>query len=418
MQIIKGKAADIIVYQDTIDDATRNQISLLADQDFLKDNHVRIMPDCHAGAGCVIGTTMLVKDKVVPNLVGVDIGCGMLLCNLGKISIDFAALDAYIHAFVPSGMNVNSVEMPCDVDFTAMRCYSNLKNRAIFGKAVGSLGGGNHFIEIDSDSDGCMYLVIHTGSRNLGKQVAEAYQKRAICQQSEKLSNPEKDIAEMIAKMKAEGKSKDIQTALKSFRAKKAELPFPEELAYVEGDALHDYLFDMDIAQKYATCNRETIARRVLKFLHIDFDSCEHFETVHNYINMEDHILRKGSIAAYAGTEVIIPINMRDGTIIAKGKSNPEYNYSAPHGAGRAHSRSEAKKQFTVDQFKESMKGIYTSCVEFATLDESPFAYKPLEMILPNIKDTVDVEKIIKPAYNFKAVEDTEPSWMHGVIGK
>jgi len=417
MRIIKGKGTDITVYQDQVDEETLSQISLLADQAFTRDSNIRIMPDCHAGKGCVIGTTMTIKDKIVPNLVGVDIGCGMLLVKLGKAPIDFSKLDRFIHEAIPSGMAVHEARQDCPIDLTKLRSFSSLKNPNRFEQALGTLGGGNHFIEVDQDEKGEHYLAIHSGSRNLGKQVAEYYQDIAIAEEKNKLFDRKEAIRSTVSRYKKEGRSKELEDALKELNKRVIRLPFPEELAYLEGQAFSDYLHDMDIAQRYAVLNREMMARKIVAFLGLSFDEQERLCTIHNYIDLEKMILRKGAISAQKGEKLIIPINMRDGTILGTGKGNADYNFSAPHGAGRLYSRSVARERFTLADFQNTMKGIYSTSVQIGTLDESPFAYKSLKMILPYLQETVEVDAVIKPVYNFKAVEGELPFWSKGMKG-
>lgn len=417
MKIIQGKAAAITIYQDQVDQETLSQISLLSDQPFTKGSKIRIMPDCHAGKGCVIGTTMTITDKIVPNLVGVDIGCGMLMSSLGTSPIDFPALDDFIHQAIPSGMAIHESQQDCAIDLHQLRSYSALKNSDRFTRALGTLGGGNHFIEIDQDEKGEHYLVIHSGSRNLGKQIAEYYQDLAIQEGRNNVFNKEEAVEHMIARYKQEGRNREIEAALKKIKQTSVRLPYPEELAYLEGQAFSDYLHDMDIAQHYAVLNREAIARKILAFLGLNFDQQDHLCTIHNYIDIDRMILRKGAISAQKCERVIIPINMRDGTILGVGKGNAEYNFSAPHGAGRLFSRNEAKERFTLAEFQKTMKGIYSTSIEEGTLDESPFAYKSLPMILPYLKDSVTVTSFIKPVYNFKAVGGELPFWVKGVRG-
>lgn len=405
MMTIYGKYTNAIVYADILDDKTKEQIKVLVDQDFMKDVKVRIMADCHAGAGCVIGTTLEIKDKIVPNLVGVDIGCGMLCVNLGKIQIDFEELDNFIHNNIPAGMNVNEEITKANVELEDLKCIHEINKITYLKKSLGSLGGGNHFIEIDVNSKGEYYLVIHTGSRNLGKQVAEIYQNKAIQYHENKLFNKKEAISKVITEYKQTGRQKEIQALIQRISQMHIQLSTPKELCYLEGSDFNDYMYDMDLCQKFATENRFEIARRITNYLGLNFDELSKFETIHNYINMKDKILRKGSISAYENEIVLIPMNMRDGCIIAKGKSNSNYNYSAPHGAGRVMSRGEAFRTLTVEDFKKSVDGIYTTTADETTLDESPFVYKPMESILNNIKDTVDVLEIIKPVYNFKSAE-------------
>lgn len=405
MMTIYGKYTNAIVYADILDDKTKEQIKLLVDQDFMKDLKVRIMADCHAGAGCVIGTTLEIKDKIVPNLVGVDIGCGMLCVNLGKIQIDFEELDNFIHNNIPAGMNVNEDITKANVVLEDLKCINKINKITYLKKSLGSLGGGNHFIEIDVNSKDEYYLVIHTGSRNLGKQVAEIYQNKAIQYHEDRLFNKKEAINKVVTEYKKTGRQKEIKAEIQKISQMCIQLSMPKELCYLEGSDFNDYMYDMEMCQKFATENRIEIARRITNHLGLNIDELDKFETIHNYINMNDKILRKGSISAYENEIVLIPMNMRDGCIIAKGKSNSDYNYSAPHGAGRVMSRGEAFRTLTVENFKKSMEGIYTTTANETTLDESPFVYKPMESILNNIKDTVDVLEIIKPVYNFKSAE-------------
>lgn len=403
MKIIEGKFTNAVVYADILDDTTIEQIRTLIDQEFMKDIKVRIMADCHTGKGCVIGTTLEVMDKIVPNLVGVDIGCGMLTVKLGKIHLDFKELDEFIHANIPAGMMVNETITPSKVNIEDLKCFKELKRTTYLKKSLGTLGGGNHFIEMDINEQQEYFLVIHTGSRNLGNQVAQIYQEKAISYHENKLFNKREVIHNMIEEYKATGRQREIQAEIDRISNLTIELPMPRELCYLEGTEFADYMFDMELCQQFATENRLEIARRIVTFLGLNLEALEHFETIHNYINMKDHILRKGSIAAYSNETVLIPMNMRDGCIIAKGKSNADYNFSAPHGAGRVMSRGEALKRIKMDDFKQAMSGIYSTTVDESTIDESPFAYKPMESILKNIKDTVEVLEIIKPVYNFKA---------------
>lgn len=406
MVVINGKNTCAYVYADIVDEATIKQIKLLVDQYFMKDIQVSIMADCHAGCGCVIGTTFQIKDKIVPNLVGVDIGCGMLTIMLGKIDIDFKMLDDFIKENIPAGMEVNGEGNDLSNIIDNLRCYDSLKNIERLRKSIGSLGGGNHFIEIDKNENGEYYLIIHTGSRNLGLQVAKIYQDLAIKYHNNKIFNKKMAINELILKYKRLNLEAQIQNEIERIAQMNLEISIPRELCYLEGDEFDDYLYDMDICQSFAALNRGEIAKKIVDFLGLDYDCLYKFETVHNYINMNDKILRKGAILAYAGELVLIPMNMRDGCIIARGKGNPLYNYSAPHGAGRIMSRAEAFKVINVDDFKKAMKGIYTTTLNENTIDESPFVYKPMESILSNINDTVEVLQIIKPVYNFKATQE------------
>jgi RNA-splicing ligase RtcB len=393
MMELKGKYNIAKVFTDNIDDKAISQIIDLCNQEFVKDSKIKIMPDTHAGAGCTIGTTMTIQDKIVPNLVGVDIGCGMLCVKLKEKDIDLEKLDNVIQNYIPSGFNVreNVHKFIKNIDINKLKCKSFLNiERAEL--SLGTLGGGNHFIEINKDLQNNKYLVIHSGSRYLGKQVAEHYQNIAI----KKLSNSN-EKEKIIKELKLQGREKEIQTALKKFKP----MVIRKELAYLQNEDFKDYIHDMKIVQEYAKYNRHAIANEILRLM--DLNMIEEFTTIHNYIDTENMILRKGAISAKENEKVIIPINMRDGSIIAFGKGNEDWNYSAPHGAGRLFSRSKAKENITMEEFTESMNGIYSTSVNQSTIDESPMAYKSKEEILENIKDTVDVIEVIKPIYNFKA---------------
>lgn len=400
MKTVKGKYNEAIIYTDVVEQVALDDIKTLCDQPFTEGCQIRIMPDVHAGKGCTIGTTMTVNDKVVPNIVGVDIGCGMYTVKLGKVNIDLEKFDSICNS-IPSGTSVWEGRQE-KVDLTELRCYRNLNDTKRIQKSLGTLGGGNHFIEIDEGADGTRYLVIHSGSRNLGKQVAEHYQNIAI-----ELNKGREEYFrkrdEIIRTYKQQGRRTEIQAALKQLNAewKDREMTIPEDLCFVYGQYLEDYLHDVAICQDFARRNREKMAEIILDKASLKAEDC--FHTVHNYIDVEEKILRKGAIAAHKGERVLIPINMRDGSIIAIGRGNPDWNYSAPHGAGRKMSRSTAKENISLDEFKDSMKGIYTTSVNENTIDESPMAYKTLADIIDKIKTSVDVVEIIKPLYNFKA---------------
>lgn len=393
---------DLKIFTDNIEDKAKEQINELLQQEPFKDCKVRIMPDVHAGKGCVIGFTANLGDKVIPNLVGVDIGCGMLCVKLGKEKIDLERFDNVVKQSIPSGRNIREHKIDELDDILNLYCYRELKEQRKFNRALGTLGGGNHFIELDKDDEGNVYLVIHTGSRNLGKQVAEYYQNLAIqlCSGKEKMLEEKERI---IKEYKEQGRKEEIQGAIKELyqRYKDNTPDLPKDLCYLTGKYRDMYLHDMEICQRYASLNRKNIALEILRKYMILAE--EQFETIHNYINFEDNIIRKGSIRANKGEKVIIPINMRDGSIIAIGKGNEDWNNSAPHGAGRIMSRLKAKELINLDDFKKSMEGVYSTSVTENTLDEAPFVYKPMQEIIDNIKDTVDIVKIIKPIYNFKA---------------
>lgn len=400
---------DLKIFTDNIDEKAVNQIDLLLEQEAFKNSKIRIMPDAHAGKGCVIGFTGDLGDKVIPNIVGVDIGCGMFCANLGKVEIDFKKLDEFINNNIPSGMNVNETKM-ADFDLKQLYCYDDLIHNQWIENSIGSLGGGNHFIEVDVADDGDKYLVIHSGSRNLGVQVADYYQDLAdqICNHDLLEYYRRKD--EVLKTYKELGKEQEIQETLvalkKEMEENKNKIPY--ELAYLEGEQREAYLHDMKLCQEFAVLNRYTMAKRIAEYM--GWSISNYFESVHNYISFEDNIVRKGAISAKKGEQVIIPINMRDGCIIGIGKGNLDWNNSAPHGAGRVMSRAKAMEIIDLEEYKKSMANIYTTSVTEETKDEAPFAYKSIEEILEHIIPTVEVIKIIKPVYNFKAVEAV-PNW-------
>ena len=397
---IRGAKATAICYATIIEEEAVGQIRRMCDQDFTEGCRVRIMPDVHAGKGCTIGTTMTVNGKAVPNVVGVDIGCGMYTVNLGSQEIDLERFDEACH-FIPSGQNAWEGRRE-RFDLTALCCYRSLQNTRWIERSLGTLGGGNHFIEIDRASDGTKYLVIHTGSRNLGKQVAEIYQRLAVELHQGKEEYFKKREA-LIAEYKAAGRRKEIQQALKELYWKNKPLEIPEDLCYLYGSYFEDYLHDVDICQKFALRNRELLAEILLE--RCGLEGNDGFHTIHNYIDVDEMILRKGAIAAHKGEKVLIPMNMRDGSVLAVGRGNPEWNFSAPHGAGRLMSRTKAKETLSMEAYKEAMKGIYTTSINEATLDEAPFAYKSIEDVIDVIRESVDIIDIMKPIYNFKASE-------------
>ena len=395
---IKGKVNTAICYANVIEEEAIEQIRRMCDYEFTAGSRIRIMPDVHAGAGCTIGTTMTVVDKAVPNIVGVDIGCGMYTVNLGKSTLDFEKLDEAAH-YIPSGMNVWEGRQE-RFDLQELRCYRSLRDTKRLERSLGTLGGGNHFIEVDEAADGTQYLVIHSGSRNLGKQVAELYQRLAIDLNKGKETYL-KQRDEIIRTFKEQGRRNEIQAALEQIYWDKKESTMPEDLCFLYGEYLADYLHDVEICQRFARRNREKMAEILLERTGIT--GGEAFHTIHNYIDTEEMILRKGAIAAHAGEKVLIPINMRDGSVLAVGKGNEEWNYSAPHGAGRIMSRRTAKEQLSLAEYRETMKGVYTTSVNESTLDEAPMAYKSLEDIIDVIRDSVDIIDVMKPIYNFKA---------------
>lgn len=412
---------DLKIFTDNIEQEAIDQINVLLEQPAFADCKVRIMPDVHAGAGCVIGFTADLGDRVIPNIVGVDIGCGMLTVELGGIDtgingktdssivdyvtdIDYEKLDNVIRTCIPSGRNVHEEINYIFPELKNLRCYNNLKNIDWLERSMGTLGGGNHFIEIDEGFEGRKYLVIHTGSRNLGKQVADYYQNLAV----ELMIGRDKLAYErdrLIAEYKDQGRSSEIQDAIKELRNtwRKKTNDIPKELCYLTGKYRDDYIYDMKICQRFAKQNRLMIALKII--LSMGWYSIDLFETVHNYID-ESNMIRKGAISAKKGEKVLIPINMRDGSLLCVGKGNEDWNCSAPHGAGRIMSRSKARESISMESFRESMAGVYTTSVCESTIDESPMAYKPMDEIISNIKDTVDILDVLKPVYNFKASED------------
>lgn len=397
-------AYDLKIFTNNIESTALNQIYTLVKQPAFSNCKVRIMPDVHAGAGCVIGFTADLGDKVIPNIVGVDIGCGMLTVELGKIDINFNELDKAIREKIPSGRNVHNNRVVRFDELQNLYCYRELKDTKRLERSIGTLGGGNHFIEVDTDEDGNKYLIIHSGSRNLGKQVAEYYQKLAI-----EIMRGKDTLLEMqeklIADYKTQGRKREIEKAIKELRRKFQPNPLdiPKELCYLTGKYREQYLHDMEICQQFAVRNRGEIVKVILSTM--NWNDIRSFETIHNYIEFGSNMVRKGAISAKENERLLIPINMRDGCIIGIGKGNDDWNQSAPHGAGRIMSRSKARETVSLGDFQQSMKGIYTTSVSMSTLDESPMVYKSLDEILENIKDTIDVIKIIKPIYNFKASE-------------
>ncbi len=390
---------DVKIFGDILEDEALAQIQRLADFKPYQNSHIRIMPDVHAGKGCTIGTTMYIEDAVTPNLVGVDIGCGMYVVPLGKTEIDLAHLDEIVNQRVPSGHDIHVEPIREFAPLSELKCIAAIDVYKA-NCALGSLGGGNHFIELNEDEDGRKYLVIHSGSRNLGVRVCRYYQKVAesLC------SHGFADRNEIIRRLKEEGRANEIQFELSKIKP----ISIANELAYITGEVKDNYLHDMQITQMYARMNRETMAYMILSELGIKANTPIHpFHTVHNYIDFSSSeiILRKGAVRANQGERLIIPMNMRDGSLICVGKGNPDWNYSAPHGAGRLMSRKKAKESLSVDKFAEEMAHIYSSSVCEATLDEAPMAYKPMQAIIDAIQDTVDIKKIIRPIYNFKAKE-------------
>ena len=399
---IVGKFNAAICYTNELEPTAYAQIETVCNEPAFEKSKIRIMPDVHAGKGCTIGTTMTIVDKVVPNMVGVDIGCGMYTVNLGKVDIDLEKFDEAAHS-IPCGRNVWEGRQE-RFDLTCLRCYRNLKDTKRLERSLGTLGGGNHFIEIDADEEGNKYLIIHSGSRNLGTQVAEFYQGIAI---DLNLGKEEyfKKRDEIIRTYKEQGRRSEIQSTLKQMAKEweEKEPTMPHELCYLYGQFMEDYLHDINICQQFAKRNREKMAEILIE--KTGLTAIDTFQTIHNYIDVDEKILRKGSVSAKSGEKLLIPINMRDGSLICVGKGNEDWNYSAPHGAGRLMSRSAAFERLTMEEYEKQMEGIYTTCVNTATLDESPMAYKNMDEIVANIEPTAEIIAHIKPIYNFKAAE-------------
>ncbi|MDU6262997.1 MAG: RtcB family protein [Anaerocolumna aminovalerica] len=403
MEIIEGKYNIAKVYTEVVEETALEQIRTLCNQEFVKDSKIRIMPDVHAGAGCTIGTTMTLKDCVVPNLVGVDIGCGMETIQIKNSHIELQKLDKLIYEKIPSGFNIRSSvhKYNDEIDLNMLRCKREGRinlDRAV--KSLGTLGGGNHFIEADKDEEGNIFIVIHSGSRHLGLEVANYYQELAYKSLN---GNTADDINQLIINCKTAGREKEIQRGIDDLKAQ-VRTEIPKSLAYLAGPLMEDYIHDMKIVQRFALLNRKAMMDEIIRGLKLKVE--DEFTTIHNYIDTEAMILRKGAVSAKKGERLLIPINMRDGSLICIGKGNEDWNNSAPHGAGRLMSRIKAKSTFTVSEFKKQMKGIYTTSVNSDTLDECPMAYKDMEDIVKNIGDTAEIIKIIKPIYNFKAGDE------------
>lgn len=403
---VRGKYNIAKIFTDNIEETAYGQILELCNQRAFEDTKIRVMPDTHAGKGCVIGFTAELKDKIVPNLIGVDIGCGMTVTELGKIDIDFKALDDFIRKNIPHGNSINSTydkkwektELFKKVEKIAIKTNTDISKHM---RSLGSLGGGNHFIEINEDNKGNKYLVIHSGSRNLGLQVAKYHQDRAEEYCNNKIKEIRHQMNREVGLLKQSQNFKDVEATIQRIDGQIDEYRVPKALMFLEGNQAKEYLEDMYAAQEFAFYNRETMSERIVQFLRLNDVSS--FTSIHNYIDPEDKIIRKGATRALRGEKLIIPINMRDGSIIAIGKGNREWNYSAPHGAGRLMSRSKAKEKISLDDYQKTMSNVWTSSVNRSTLDEAPMAYKPIDEIIENTKDTIDILEIIKPVYNFKA---------------
>lgn len=407
MQEVKGKFNSAKVFTDSVDEKSLQQIQTLCNQEFTSGTKIRLMPDVHAGAGCTIGTTMTIKDKIVPNLVGVDIGCGMeTLCIKAdsEVSKNFngAELDKIIRKNIPSGFNIRKfphgfVEQ---VDWEKIKGHYNKKRAWL---SLGTLGGGNHFIEADRDDEGNLYIVVHSGSRHAGLEIANYYQELAWRQLN---GNCESDCKQLIEQLKAEGRTQKIQEKLAELKAQVV-TNIPKDLAYLSGEFFDDYINDMKIMQHFALLNRKAMIQVICIGLHVkEEDIIEQFTTIHNYIDTDNMILRKGAVSAQKGEKLLIPINMRDGSIICVGKGNEDWNCSAPHGAGRVMSRKKAREKLSLEEFKAEMSGIWSSTVNLGTIDEAPMAYKSMDDILANINPTAEILKIIKPIYNYKAGDE------------
>lgn len=402
---IKGKYNTAKVFIDNLESSTVGQLTSMCNLEQFKDSKIRIMPDCHSGIGCVIGTTMTITDKITPNLVGVDIGCGMLAIKLREKNIDFQSFDKVVVEELTDTRQKRRVTYE-NPEINNLRCKSNKAPLRVelANASLGTLGGGNHFLELDKDSNGNLWLIIHTGSRHLGIEVCNWYQKQAYADLTFKINggNAETKRKDLINKAKREGRDREIAKLIKQFNSTYTEIKpsVPFEFAYCCGQLFDDYIHDMEIVQRHASLNREKIANTIIKKCKLH--EIERIETIHNYIDTESMILRKGAISAKQDEMVIIPMNMRDGTLICRGKGNEDWNNSAPHGAGRLFSRSDTKSRFTLSEYKKTMKGIYSSSISKDTLDECPMAYKPAETIMMCIKDTVDIIEVLKPLYNFK----------------
>ncbi|MBR4267761.1 MAG: RtcB family protein [Bacteroidales bacterium] len=404
---IKGLYNSAKVFTDVLDEKSELQIQTLCNQEFTSGEKIRLMPDVHAGAGCTIGTTMTITNKIVPNLVGVDIGCGMetVVIKAGSNSSENfnpALLDSVIRKNIPCGYDIRKTPHAYsqEIEFQNVRGHY-CKSRAVC--SVGTLGGGNHFIEADRDNEGNLYIVVHSGSRHAGLEIAEYYQEEAWKQLNH---NQKADVDNLIQELKKSGRKSEIQDKISDLKAQII-TTIPKDLAYVSGSLFDDYINDMKIMQHFAVMNRKAMVDEILKGLSIpENDILEIFTTTHNYIDIDNMILRKGSVSAQKGEKLLIPINMRDGSLVCVGKGNEDWNFSAPHGAGRVMSRRKAKQTLDLEEFKAEMTGIYSTTVNLETIDEAPMAYKTMDDIVNNITPTAEIVKIIKPIYNFKAGDE------------
>lgn len=395
---VNGKHNSAKIFTDKVEETAMSQIVELCNQEFTAGSKIRIMPDVHAGKGCTIGTTMTITDKVVPNLVGADIGCGLtvVFLNIDKSEVNFDQLDETIRKHIPSGQEVRKKKHLYTNrfnDFKDVRAPIRVEKA---NHSLGTLGNGNHFLELNEVSPGKVALVVHSGSRSFGGQIAKYYQKRAY----DAISSIKGEQQRIIQELKDQGRQQEIEAALKGIQKPKVK----KELAYLEGEDFKNYLHDMKIAQEYANISRKAMLHDIISNMHWEYKYDRSFDTIHNYIDMDHMVLRKGAISARKGEEVIIPINMRDGSILATGKGNEDWNQSGPHGAGRLMSRTKAKENLNMTDFLDTMDGVWTSSLGESTLDEAPMAYKPMEAILGNIEDSLIVNQVVKPIYNFKAV--------------
>ncbi len=401
MIVLNGKYNEAKIFTDAVDEASESQVRLLLDQEFTRGSRIRMMPDIHAGVGCTIGTTMTVADKIVPNLVGVDIGCGMETVTVREKHMELQKLDKLIYEKIPSGYHIREKAHRYfnHINLEELHCYRHI-NRIRAERSLGTLGGGNHFIEADTDKDGTIYLVVHSGSRHLGVEVAAYYQEEGYKALN---GRTKKDVDRLVGQMKAQGREKEIQKSILALKSM-VKTEIPKTLAYVSGELFDRYIHDMKIVQHYAQLNRQAMMDEIIKGMKLHV--VDRFTTIHNYIDTDAMILRKGAVSAKKGEKLLVPINMRDGSLICTGKGNADWNESAPHGAGRLMSRARAKQSFTVSEFVKQMSGIYSTSVKKETLDECPMAYKGMDDIIRHIGDTAEVEKVITPIYNFKAGEE------------
>ena len=397
---VTGQFNTAICYTGELEEAAAGQIKAVCDQEAFSDCKIRIMPDVHAGMGCTIGTTMTITGKIVPGMVGVDIGCGMETVRIAETEMDLEKLDTLIHTRIPCGREVRATPhgLNAQIDLTLLRCspYVNLDRAR---RSIGTLGGGNHFIEVDRGERGSLFIVVHSGSRHIGNEVAKYYQEEG---RKSLWGGSRRQVEAVVAELRAQGRFQEIAPTIRQLQ-KEHSIAIPRDLTYVEGQLFEDYIHDMKIIQQFAALNRKAMMDVILEGM--DLMPLEQFTTIHNYIDTDHMILRKGAVAAYDGQKLLIPINMRDGSLVCTGKGNPDWNFSAPHGAGRLMSRKEAFRQLSMEEYRRQMEGIYTTCVDRTTLDEAPMAYKSMDEILSQIGPTVDIVEKIRPVYNFKAAE-------------